>query len=46
MNDVSAKIYIDMAATKKKLNEIKQLDVASVDKKNPGLTDELLDALN
>lgn len=46
MSNVSAQIYADMEITKKNLSEIKRLNVASVDVKNPGLTDELLDALN
>lgn len=46
MEEASANMLEDMTITKKKLTEIKELDVASVDVKNPGLTDELLDALN
>ena len=46
MSNVSAQIYADMEITKKNLSEIKRLNVASVNAKNPGLTDELLDALN
>lgn len=46
MSNVSAQIYADMEITKKNLSEIKRLNVASVDAKNPGLTDELLNALN
>lgn len=46
MDETTSKLLEDMAIAKEKLKEIKKLDVASVNAKNPGLTDELLDALN
>lgn len=45
MDKVASELWLNMSATRDKFTAIEQLDVAAIEAKNPGLTDELLDIL-